>query len=189
VVLTCLQRKQLRESSKEAGMWDLLKKKSDACGQFRDELDASAGAASQERTPEELFAALSAPAQQHGAFCAECRAAAEELLSARALLRALPAKTVAPSTAFVPRVMAAIAAREAELRNSISSWAAIPTLASRLALASAALLLLISTWIYERPVRTPAKTSVDSPPESLFESSPLPVNPDDFLVSQAERPQ
>lgn len=168
-------------------MWDLLKKKNDACGQFRDELEAS-GAASPARTWQELVSALSGPAQQHGAACAECRAAAEELLSVRAVLQTLPARTVAPNAAFVPRVMAAIAAREAELRSSISSWTAIPALASRLALASAALLLVLSTWIYERPVRAPAKTSVEAAPESLFESSPSAVNPDDFLA-QAERPQ
>jgi hypothetical protein len=170
-------------------MWDLLKKKSDACGQFRDELEASAGVASQARTWQELVSALSAPAQQHVASCAECRAAAEELLSVRALLQALPAKTAAPNAAFIPRVMAAIAAREAELRSSISSWTAIPTLASRLALASAALLLVISTWIYERPVKAPVRTTVDAVPDSLFESSPPAVNLDDFLASQAERPQ
>ena len=170
-------------------MWDLLKKKNDACSQFRDELQASAGAASPARTWQELLSALSAPAQQHGAVCAECRAAAEELLSVRALLQTLPARAAGPTAAFIPRVMAAIAAREAELRSSISSWTAIPALASRLALASAALLLVLSTWIYERPVKAPAKTSVDAAPESLFESSPSPANPDDFLASQAERPQ
>lgn len=169
-------------------MWDLLKRKSDACGQFRDALEASAGASSA-RSWQQLFSALSASAQQHVTSCAECRAAAEQLLSVRALLQALPAKTVSSSPAFVPRVMAAIAAREAELRNSISSWTVIPMLASRLALASAALLLVISTWIYERPLKTSAKTSVSPASESLFESSPPPVNPDDFLVSQAERPQ
>jgi hypothetical protein len=169
-------------------MWDLLKKKDHACSQFRDELEASAEAAPQARNCQELISALSAPAQQHEASCAECRATAEELLSVRVLLQALPATTAAPNAAFVPRVMAAIAAREAELRSSISSWAAIPMLASRLALASAALLLVISTWIYERPLKTPAKTSLDSPSETLFESSPPPVNPDDFLASQAERP-
>ena len=170
-------------------MWDLLKKKNDACGQFRDELEASAGAVSSARTWQELGSALSASAQQHVATCAGCRAAAEELLSVRALLQALPAKAAPPNAAFVPRVMAAIAAREAELRSSLSSWTAIPTLASRLALASAALLLILSTWIYERPVKAPAKTSVDAAPESLFESSPPATNPDDFLAAQAGRPQ
>lgn len=170
-------------------MWDLLKKKNDACGQFRDELEASTGAVSSARTWQELASALSATARQHVATCAECRAAAEELLSVRALLQALPARTAAPNAAFVPRVMAAIAAREAELRSSLSSWTAIPTLASRLALASAALLLILSTWIYERPVKAPARTSVDAAPESLFESSPPAANPDDFLASQVERPQ
>jgi len=171
-------------------MWDLLKKKNAPCGQFRDELEASGGFAPQALTLEQLVSTLSAPARQHVVSCAECRAAAEELLSVRALLQATtPATTAAPSSVFVPRVMAAIAAREAELRNSISSWSAIPSLASRFALASAVLLVVISTWIYERPLKTPAKTSMDSAQESLFESSPPPASPDDFLVSQVERPQ
>jgi hypothetical protein len=171
-------------------MWDLLKKNTEACGQFRDHLEAAAGAAPPARTLEDLFVAFPLPLRTHAAFCQECRQAAEELLSVRALLRALPAETTAPDAWFAPRVIAAIASREAEVRRTGTSWAAVPMLASRLALASAALLLVVSTWIYERPVMAPARTSsADSAQESLFEFSPPPANQDDILSSLAERPQ
>jgi hypothetical protein len=105
-------------------------------------------------------------------------------------LSALPVQPATHDAWFAPRVMAVIAARESEVRRVGSSWAAVPMLASRLALASAVVLLVGSTWIYERPTTAPAKLSVtDSAQETLFESSPPPTNQDDILVSLAERPR
>jgi hypothetical protein len=171
-------------------MLDLLEKDRKQCGEFRDHLEAAAGTAPPATTLEELFSGLSAPLQNHGASCPECRVAAEELLSVRALLKALPAPAAVPDPWFAPRVMAAIAARETETSRAGSYWSAVPILAARLALASAALLLVVSTWIYERPPTAPARTpSADSAPESLFENSPPPANQDDILISLAERPR
>jgi predicted anti-sigma-YlaC factor YlaD len=171
-------------------MWNLLKKNREACGQFQDELETAASAGSLAATPEELRAALTVACQEHASSCEECRASVEELLSARALLRVLPARSKTPAPWFAPRVMAAIAAKEAELRRLGSPWAAVPRFASRVALASAAMLLVVSTWVYQRPVAAPAKEpSVEAVPESLFDSSQPTLSQDDILVSLAERAQ
>jgi hypothetical protein len=171
-------------------MWNLLKKNREACGQFQDELATAASAGSLAATPEELRAALTVARQKHASSCEECRASVEELLSARALLRVLPARSKIPAPWFAPRVMAAIAAKEAELRRLGSPWAAVPRFASRVALASAAMLLVVSTWVYQRPVAAPAKEpSVEAVPESLFDSSQPTLSQDDILVSLAERAQ
>jgi hypothetical protein len=171
-------------------MWNLLKKNREACSQFQEELETAASPASFAATPGELLAALSPKCQKHAASCNECRAAVEELLSARALLRALPARSKTPAPWFAPRVMAAIAAKEAELRRLGSPWAAVPRFASRLALASAATLLVVSTWVYQRPVSAPARQpSAEAVPESLFDSSQPALSQDDILVSLAETEQ
>ena len=87
---------------------------------------------------------------------------------------------------FSTRVVAAIAARERELTEAASTWLAVPKFASRLALASAALLLLTSTWLYEKPLPAPNQQAVSlAAQESLFESSP-PANLDDVLVPVQE---
>ena len=171
-------------------MWNLLKRNREECSQFQEALEAAASSVSLASTPGELLAALSVPWQKHAESCAECHAAVEELLSARALLRALPPLSKTPAPWFAPRVMAAIAAKEAELRRLGSPWAAVPRFASRLALASAAMLLVVSTWVYERPVAVPAKQpSADAAPESLFDSSQPALSQDELLVSLAERAQ
>lgn len=172
-------------------MSNLLKQNTDACSELRDHLEAGSGggAAPPATTLEELFSALPLPLRNHAASCAECGVAAEEFLSVRALLSALPAPAAAPNDWFAPRVMAAIAAREAEVQRKGTSWAAVSMLASRLSLVSAALLLVVSTWIYQRPSKAPARnSSADSAQESLFETSQPQPNQDDILVSLAERP-
>jgi hypothetical protein len=171
-------------------MSNLLNKNHEACSEFRDHLETAGGSALRVQTLEEFFSTLPAPLQSHAVSCHECRIAAEELLFVRELLGALPAQTAVPNDWFATRVMAAISARESEVRRTGASWSAVPMLASRLALASAALLLVMSTWIYERPATAPARNSaVDSTQETLFETSPAPLNQDDILVSLAERPR
>jgi hypothetical protein len=82
--------------------------------------------------------------------------------------------------------MAAIAARERELSEVASTWLAVPKFASRLAMASAALLLVASTWLYERPLSAPNQhASTLAAQESLFEAPP-PVNQDDVLINTQE---
>src|ERR1700759_4048272 len=102
-------------------MWDRLKRQDDdECSRFRDSLEeVASGGASREML-------------EHSAACEDCAAAAEELLESRELLRALPQESSTRMAWFAPRVMAAIAAREAELRQSFDAWAVIPKFALRL---------------------------------------------------------
>ena len=86
--------------------------------------------------------------------------------------------------------MAAIAARERELSEMASTWLAVPRFASRLAVASGALLLVASTWLYERPSTTPAnQPAATANQEYLFEAPQAPLNQDDVLISLAEQKQ
>lgn len=124
--------------------------------------------------------ALSPEQQQHLASCPDCQAAADERLMSRFLFRDLKS-ALAPDAWFSTRVMAAIAARESELRRSFETWAVLPRLAARLTWVSALALLLMGTWVLESPRF--ARNSYNQPgSESLFES-PQPQTPDDVLVS------
>src|SRR5260370_25192820 len=109
-------------------------KNREECRRFRDSLEISDG-----------MAALSAPLQKHLAVCADCQAAADELLVSRALLRKMPPPLVKPGPWFAPRVMAAIAARESNLLRSQEAWTGVPKLAPRPTRISALALLLAAT--------------------------------------------
>ena len=142
-------------------MWDLLKirKKLDECGRLRDALEGAAD-----------IAALSPAQQEHLAACPDCQAAADEVFMSRSLLREMPSVAATPAPWFAPRVMAAIAARESELRRSLEAWAAVPRLAARLTWASALALLVATTWLYESPKFT-QNSGNQTTAESLFDSS------------------
>jgi hypothetical protein len=85
---------------------------------------------------------------------------------------------------FAPRVMAAIVAREAELRQSIDTWAIVPKLAWRLTWVSAVALVLASTWFLQRPaVAPPVATDITGEPVQYS----APVTNDDVLMSLAEK--
>jgi hypothetical protein len=153
-------------------MWDFVKKKEDDCSRFRDSLEeVASGGASREML-------------EHSASCEDCAAAAEEMLESRELLRALPRESTGPLPWFAPRVMAAIAAREAELRQSLDAWTVIPKLALRLTWISALALVLASAWFLQRPVTVPSRTATDITGEPV-QSAPL--TNDDVLVSLAEK--
>jgi hypothetical protein len=88
---------------------------------------------------------------------------------------------------FAPRVMAAIAARESELRRSIDAWTIVPKLARRLSWVSALALVLASTWLFGRPASTPSNpVSTDLTGEPAYENT-APVNNDELLLSLAEK--
>ena len=120
---------------------------------------------------------------EHSAACEDCAAAAEELLESRELLRALPRES-APSAWFAPRVMAAIAAREAELRQSFDAWSVIPKFALQVTWISALALMLAGTWFLQRP-NLPSRPATDITGEPV--QSAAPVTNDDVLVSLAEK--
>src|SRR6202043_3204036 len=92
----------------------------------------------------------------------------DDMSMSRAIFRDVPASAPRPGPWFAPRVMAAIAARESELRQSLEAWAAVPRFAARLTWISALALLLAGGWLYEAP--RVAQTSGQTAAESLFDS-------------------
>jgi hypothetical protein len=164
--------------SKEASMWSLLKRNRGNCNQFLESLEGNT-----------RVAIRSSALREHAATCKDCQAAADEIHASRELLKALPASQAGKSRPwFAPRVMAAIAAREAELRRSLDTWTAVPRLAARLTWACALALLLASTWLYEKP-RAAAKSGGDATVESLFDAPATSPNQDDILATLLEKGQ
>jgi hypothetical protein len=153
-------------------MWNFVKKKDDDCSRFRDSLEeVASGGASREML-------------EHSAACEDCAAAAEEMLESRELLRALPRESSKTLPWFAPRVMAVIAAREAELRQSLDAWSVIPKFALQLTWISALALVLASTWFWQRPT-VPSRPATDITGEPV--QSAAPVTNDDLLISLAEK--
>ncbi len=167
-------------------MWNLLKKNSEECSKLQDLLEDSAAVRPSAKSVEELREAFSPAERNHIASCENCREAAQDLLATREIFKGAASSAVVERPWFATRVMAAIAARERELSEAASTWLAVPKFASRLALASGALLLVASTWLYERPL--PAlntQSSSLSAQESLFEAPPA-RSQDDMLVPVQE---
>jgi hypothetical protein len=158
-------------------MWDLLKRNGAECGRFLESLEGM-------RSADALSPALA----EHAASCQECRTAIDELFASRALLEALPSHPEKAGAWFAPRVMAAIAARESELRRSVEAWVVLPKLAAKLTWVSALALVLTTTWLVGRPASTPARPVLtDLTGEPVIESTPAPVNNDEVLVSLTEK--
>src|SRR6266403_645913 len=157
-------------------MWSLTRlRQRDDCRLLRDSLeDVSEGRV------------LSASQQEHLAACAECGAVADDISMSRFIFKDVPASAAAPGPWFAPRVMAAIAARESELRQSLEAWAAVPRFAARLTWVSALALLLASTWLYKSPQAAPnvaQNSGSQSTVESLFDS-PQSSATDDVLPAE-----
>lgn len=169
----------------------LLNKRGAECRDFQMGLEDAAGSAPGAKKLAELLAVVPGAMRGHAAECADCRAAAENLLAARALMAEMPSHAAMGGPWFAPRVMAAIAARTAELGRATDAWTFLPKLAARLTWASTIALLLASGWLYQRPVSTAvtAKSVVtDITGEPLRESA-MPSNNDEVLVSLSEQPQ
>jgi len=159
-------------------MW-VLKKNRSECSRFLESLEGTAGADT-----------LSPVLAEHVASCKECRVASEELFASRTLLEALPRQPEKAGPWFAPRVMAAIAARESELRRSVETWTVLPKLAAKLTWVSALALLLTTTWLVGRPASTAVRpVFTDLTGEPVIESAPAPVNNDEVLVSLTEKAQ
>jgi bacterioferritin-associated ferredoxin len=169
-------------------MWNLLKdrKNNKECGKLQDLLEESAAELAEATSAEQLSEAWPAAQRNHMAACGSCQEAARDLLAAREIFKGVASTSQMARPWFATRVMAAIAARERELSEAASTWLAVPKFASRLALASGALLLVASTWLYKRPVATPnQQASALAAQESLFEAA-TPANQDDVLVNMQE---
>lgn len=151
-------------------MWNPLKRNSSECDRFRESLE--------EAVPTTL--------RGHAAECRDCQAAVEELAASRELLSALP-KQAQVGPWFAPRVMAAIRARESELRRSADAWTVVPKLARRLTWVSALALLLAGSWLFGWTAATPLKpVSTDITGEPVPDYA-APANNDDMLLSLAEK--
>jgi hypothetical protein len=171
-------------------MWNLVKKSDDECRKLQDLLEDSAAVRPEAASVEALSEALSASERTHLASCEDCRGAAQDLLATREIFQGIGSAAEIASPWFATRVMAGIAARERELAEAASAWLAVPKFASRLALVSGALLLVASTWLYERPSAVPAKQpAAAASQEYLFEAPQPPMNQDDVLISLAEQNQ
>jgi len=170
----------------------LLNKNRVECSQLRAQLEDAAAAAPDARALAQLLQSLPVPLQQHVETCAVCRQAADNLLTTRAALSALPSSAALGGPWFPSRVMAAIAQRKAELARAADAWTFLPRLAVHLTWASSVALLLASAWLYQKPTAVPvpasARTTVatDITGEPVVDSSTLPSS-DDVLVSLAEK--
>ena len=168
-----------------------LSKGSADCRDFQTQLEDAVSAAPSAKDLPDFLATAPMAMKGHAAGCAECRAAAEGFLEARAFLSALPSRADMGGPWFAPRVMAAIAARRGELSHVPATWTFLPKLAARFTWASAIALLLASGWLYQRPAtNTSAAKSVvtDITGEPVVDNA-APANNDEVLVSLAEKPR
>ncbi len=126
---------------------------------------------------------------RHVQGCGECRAVLNDALVARRLLREHLQAAGEPGPYFAARVIEAIAHQERERMpaTSASPWYAVPALAARLAWGTAIVLVLASTWLYEkRPDVAPRRTAAETAGASL-EPAPQPANHDEVLASLVGR--
>jgi hypothetical protein len=137
---------------------------------------------------EDLLLGLPKDEMQHVQECPVCAQAVKDLLESRGLLQNLKVDEDKGNPFFAKRVLASIAAREAEIELATRTWAVIPRLASRLAGIAILVLLIAGTWIYEGPARKQANQPVMEPGAQLFEdNATVPADRDAVLVSLLER--
>jgi hypothetical protein len=174
-------------------MRNFLSKRSAGCRDFQSQLEDAASATPGAKELSELLTAAPAALKEHAAACSGCRAAAENILETRALLADLPSHAAMAGPWFAPHVMAAIAARKAELSRAADTWTFLPKLAARLTWASSIALLLASAWLYQRPATMPAAATSAKAVATDITGDPA-VDPatqsggdDEFLLSLAEK--
>jgi hypothetical protein len=174
-------------------MKNFMNKRRTECRDFQSQLEDAAGAAPSAKELSELLTAAPGALREHVSTCADCRAAVENILEARSLLETLPSNAAMAGPWFAPRVMAAIAARKAELGRAADTWTFLPKLAARLTWASSVALLLASAWLYQRPATMPSTatsakavaTDITGDPD--VEPAPQTNVDDEFLLSLAEK--
>jgi hypothetical protein len=168
-------------------MKNFLNKRGAECRDFQLQLEDAAGAVPDAKNLSEFLAAIPAALKLHADTCSNCRDVVGNILATRALLSALPSNAEMGGPWFAPRVMAAIAARKAELSRVADTWTFLPKLAARLTWASSIALLLASAWLYQRPVAIPARpVATDITGEPVTDTA-APANNDEVLISLAER--
>jgi hypothetical protein len=171
-------------------MWNLRKKGTEDCTKFQDFLDRTATERPRASRLEDVLEELPLSQRQHIAVCRSCREAGEDYFETREIFKGVDSRAKEGGPWFAARVMKAIAARQRELAISPSPWSVVPRFASRLAWAAAVVLLVGSTWLYERsaPARQEPPSGAASQ-EYLFEAPQPPLNQDDVLISMAEKNQ
>ena len=130
-------------------MWRQTRKTNTECELVCDALETSApGSHGEVVGAGTLLAKIPQSMREHVYSCEACRMFAEEVVEARELLDARQSKAE-PGPFFLARVMASIAAKEAEIESSAQTWAAVPRLASRLTVLASLGLLIAATWVYQ----------------------------------------
>lgn len=166
-------------------MWRMKDKVNAECERICDALEASAAPETRKEIAASgtLLARLPHQMREHVYSCEGCRTFVQELVEAREVLAAAENK-VEPGPFFLARVMASIASREAELDKKAQTWAAVPRLASRLAVLASLGLLIAVTWVYQMP--SPANVAGWNSQQwsGLVDTNAL---QDDLLVSPAGR--
>jgi hypothetical protein len=177
-------------------MWMLNNKIAKDCEPAREELERITGRhATEEFTSlDSLLDHLPHNERLHASGCAECQLFAKDVLELKTIFvaehedaRQSDQKQVQPGPYFMARVMAAIAAREAQEDQSAQTWAAVPRLAHRLSVLASLTLLIAGSWLYQRPTPTTvASISAEQNSEGLVDGSSTAIQ-DDFLLITADR--
>jgi hypothetical protein len=129
---------------------------------------------------------LGADLAAHLATCASCREGVEGAELSRALLRWGLEPTMGARPGFMARVFAAIRAEEEiQTAQKTSFWRPLEHLASRVALAACAAVMVMSFYIYA--FVAPHATSQDVTELVQQPDSQQPQTPDEVLISLAER--
>jgi len=126
-----------------------------------------------------LLAGLPEEMCKHIYSCETCRVFADDLLEARGMFEGSKSDAQ-PGPYFLIRVMASIADREQQLDRSAQTWAAVPRLASRLAVLASLGLLLAASWVYQMPRNSGAGMSSQQVSEALVDNG---TSQDDLLLS------
>ena len=168
-------------------MWPRRIPKEEGCRELGKVLREALETSGAERY-EDFLASAEPPVREHVMICEGCRAELSDALLVRRLLRGNVPATADPGRIFSTRVMNAIAEEEFGRRSPGGAWVAVPRLAARLAWASAIVLLLASSWLYEqRPARAVNSGAKNASTDVFLEPAPQPSTRDEVLLSLAEK--
>ena len=169
-------------------MWNIWKKQNANCNRVLEHLEEYSIANRKEVTVESLLDSLPQEHRDHSMSCLSCRTALQDFVTVRQMLADVPSYANSEAPSFSARVMSAIAAKEYEILQPLSISAIFPRLAARLTWVTSVVLLITSAFLFQRPVMPPAKEpAAASAQDSLFETTQIPSERDDILLSLAER--
>lgn len=170
------------------------------CAQYREALEDLHPGTDRDAATAELEASLPGEVLCHAASCSVCEETSDTFWASRHLLLNSFASTSEARTEavnrlepwFATRVMARIAEREAEGRRALSEWsAAVARFSSRVALVSAAALVVCTTFFYGPAARRSNEAAVQSASQNsqqyLFDGTGSSASVDDALAGPAGR--